>query len=283
MSRSRRPSGTAATAAYDSATKTLTITGGSATTAAQVTAAVAANASASAAVSVTSSGWNRNLLRHHAGNRQRQHRRRYLQQRKSLLRRSTGVRTTTACRSSSPRVAAAGAETAAYNSTSNTLTITANAPRPSADIATAINAQRHVQGHDADRRAGIGSLCRRHQLRRDHRRRLGSTPISQPADQPGQLRHRSSVGVNVDVTQQATQANLTYSGGALASTTVLQVGGDQGYQVLNFGSRHDAHPDRHRRQPDQRRDRRGRLGQRRATDPQFDRLRLRRPSSRPRP
>ncbi len=63
-----------------------------------------------------------------------------------------------------------------------------------------------------------------------------STPISNLQINQADFGTASSVGVNVDVTQQATQAKLTYSGGALASNTVLQIGGDQGYQVLNLGA-----------------------------------------------
>ena len=38
------------------------------------------------------------------------------------------------------------------------------------------------------------------------------------------------------VNAQATQGTLTYSGGTLTSNVVLQVGGDQGYNVFNFDS-----------------------------------------------
>ncbi|HEY2880916.1 MAG TPA: flagellin [Pirellulales bacterium] len=46
----------------------------------------------------------------------------------------------------------------------------------------------------------------------------------------------SSIGVQVNVDHQATQGELTYSGGALASDLVLQVGGQNGFQVFNFGA-----------------------------------------------
>ena len=46
----------------------------------------------------------------------------------------------------------------------------------------------------------------------------------------------SSIGVQVDIDHQATQAELTYSGGPLASDLVLQVGGQDGFQVFNFGA-----------------------------------------------
>ncbi len=133
-------SGTAATAAYDSATKTLTITGGSATTAAQVTAAVAANASASAAVSVTSSGGTAifsgttpvTVSGSTAGGT-------YNNQ--ISLTSVNGGANYNGLSVVFTAGGAVGAETAAYNSTSNTLTITANSASTSADIATAINAQ----------------------------------------------------------------------------------------------------------------------------------------------
>ena len=46
----------------------------------------------------------------------------------------------------------------------------------------------------------------------------------------------SSIGVQVNIDQQATQGELTYSGGALTSDLVLQVGGQNGFQVFNFGT-----------------------------------------------
>jgi flagellin len=46
----------------------------------------------------------------------------------------------------------------------------------------------------------------------------------------------SSINVNINVVTQATQAQLIYSGGALSSDLVLQVGGDKGFQALSFGS-----------------------------------------------
>jgi flagellin len=47
---------------------------------------------------------------------------------------------------------------------------------------------------------------------------------------------QTSVPVDVDIKAQATQGTLTYSGGALTSNVVLQVGGDDGYNVFNFDS-----------------------------------------------
>jgi len=46
----------------------------------------------------------------------------------------------------------------------------------------------------------------------------------------------TSVGVQVNVDQQAKQGQLIYSGGPLASNTILQIGGDKGFQVFNFGA-----------------------------------------------
>ncbi len=44
------------------------------------------------------------------------------------------------------------------------------------------------------------------------------------------------MNVAVTINKQATQGALTYSGGALGSATVLQVGGNSGYNVFNFAS-----------------------------------------------
>jgi flagellin len=46
----------------------------------------------------------------------------------------------------------------------------------------------------------------------------------------------SQINVGITVDHQATQGQLTYSGGALTSALVLQIGGSNGYNVFNFSS-----------------------------------------------
>jgi flagellin len=47
---------------------------------------------------------------------------------------------------------------------------------------------------------------------------------------------QSSIAVEVQIDAQATQGQLTYSGGSLTSDLVLEVGGLSGFEVFNFGS-----------------------------------------------
>ena len=47
---------------------------------------------------------------------------------------------------------------------------------------------------------------------------------------------QSSIAVEVQVDAQATQGQLTYSGGTLSADLVLEVGGLSGFEVFNFGS-----------------------------------------------
>jgi flagellin len=47
---------------------------------------------------------------------------------------------------------------------------------------------------------------------------------------------QSSIAVEIEVDTQATQGQLTYSGGALSADLVLEVGGSKGFEVFNFGT-----------------------------------------------
>jgi flagellin len=47
---------------------------------------------------------------------------------------------------------------------------------------------------------------------------------------------QSSIAVEIEIDTQATQASLTYSGGALTADLVLEVGGSKGFEVFNFGT-----------------------------------------------
>jgi flagellin len=226
-------SGAAATATYDSSTKTLAVTGSAGTTAADVTAAVAANASATAAVSVTTTTTGAAVF-NTAGASSSGTTAGGAYNNEISLTSVNGGANYNGLSVVINSGATAGSETAAYNATSNTLTVTANDASTSAQIATAINAQgtftATAQG------AGIGVFADGTNTDVTTGGATYSAPISNLQINQANFGTASSVGVNVDVTQQATQAKLTYSGGALASNTVLQVGGDQGYQVLNLGA-----------------------------------------------
>ena len=64
----------------------------------------------------------------------------------------------------------------------------------------------------------------------------GSAAISDLQINQADFGTASQVGVQVNIDQQATQAQLIYSAGPLASNTILQIGGDKGFQVFNFGA-----------------------------------------------
>jgi flagellin len=131
--------------------------------------------------------------------------------------------------------AAAGHETATYTTSTKTLTITANANSTTSDLVAAINktglftAAPTVAGA-----SGTYSFATSSDVTTGGA--AAGDAISNLQINQANFGTQSSLGVQVDVTQQAKQANLVYSGGPLASATVLQVGGDDGYQVLNFAA-----------------------------------------------
>src|SRR5205814_7557990 len=64
----------------------------------------------------------------------------------------------------------------------------------------------------------------------------GSSAISDLQINQADFGTATQLGVQVNIDQQATQGQLIYSSGPLASNTILQVGGDKGFQVFNFGA-----------------------------------------------
>jgi flagellin len=116
---------------------------------------------------------------------------------------------------------------------SGTLTITASAAATTNDLIAAINTQGTFSASTAGGGAGIYTT--------------GTTSaVTSGGDTSGNISDlqidqanfgtASSIGVQVNIDHQATQGELTYSGGALASDLVLQVGGQNGFQVFNFGT-----------------------------------------------
>jgi len=116
---------------------------------------------------------------------------------------------------------------------SGTLTITASATATTNDLIAAINTQGTFSASTAGGGAGVYTT--------------GTTSaVTSGGDTSGNISDlqidqanfgtASSIGVQVNIDQQATQGELTYSGGALASDLVLQVGGQNGFQVFNFGT-----------------------------------------------
>jgi flagellin len=131
--------------------------------------------------------------------------------------------------------AAAGHETASYTTSSKTLTITANANSTTSDLVAAINATGLFNATPTVSGAA-GSYAFATTTDVTTGGASAGDAISNLQINQANFGTQSSLGVDVNVTQQAKQANLVYSGGPLASATVLQVGGDDGYQVLNFAA-----------------------------------------------
>ena len=130
--------------------------------------------------------------------------------------------------------ATAGSETAAYSTTHNKLTVQiASGTSTTTAVANAIS---HLSGQFTATVVAAGTLAGATGASSLF---TGSTSFSNLNNlQINQVNFgtQSSVPVTVDIKAQATQGSLTYSGGALTSNTVLQVGGDTGYNVFNFDS-----------------------------------------------
>jgi flagellin len=131
--------------------------------------------------------------------------------------------------------AAAGHETATYTTSSKTLTITANVNSTTTDLVDAINATGLFSAAPTLSGAA-GSYAFATTTDVTTGGAAAGDAISNLQINQANFGTQSSLGVQVDVTQQATQANLVYSAGPLASATVLQVGGENGYQVLNLAA-----------------------------------------------
>jgi flagellin len=130
--------------------------------------------------------------------------------------------------------AATGNETASYNAGTNTLTIHSNANSTTSQLISAINAEGTFSAATAG--GGLGSNAAGTLTNVTTGGATGSAAISDLQINQADFGTASSVGVLVNVDQQAKQGQLIYSGGPLASNTVLQIGGDKGFQVFNFGA-----------------------------------------------
>ncbi len=130
----------------------------------------------------------------------------------------------------------AGSETASYSATNNTLTVNiASGSSTAADVVSAINANTAVAAVFTAAGTGTGTLT--------GGTTTGATSggtatnnISNLNINQANFGTASQVNVGVKIDAQATQGQLTYSGGTLTSSLVLQVGGNNGYNVFNFAS-----------------------------------------------
>jgi flagellin len=132
--------------------------------------------------------------------------------------------------------ATAGSETAAYNASTNTLTLAiATGATSAAQIASVINATSAVAAQFTASAGGAGDVVSGSTLNATS----GGTAVNNISDlqiNQANFGTQSSVNVAVTIDKQATQGQLTYSGGTLNSALVLQVGGNSGYNVFNFGA-----------------------------------------------
>jgi flagellin len=128
---------------------------------------------------------------------------------------------------------ASNATTAATFS-AGTLTITASAGVTTADIASAITAQGDFTATAAG--TGSGTYAASDSFSDVTSGGISEANLSNLQIQQANFGTASSLGVQVNIVHQATQAQLTYSGGALTSDLVLQIGGENGFQALSFGS-----------------------------------------------
>lgn len=134
--------------------------------------------------------------------------------------------------------ASAGSETAAYNALTNTLTINANASSTTNQLVTAINNATGANGVFSATAIGpgLGTYSAGTTTDVTTGGGTGNAAISNLEINEANFGTASSVPINVTIQKQATTAQLTYSGGSLASATTLQIGGNNGYQVYNFGA-----------------------------------------------
>ncbi len=224
----------AETVTFDGAAKTLVIgvddTAGTGSTATQVAAALAANASASAAFSAVASGTGSSVVAASAaasaagGVDSNQ---------LTLTAVNTGVKYNNLKVTLATGVAA-GSETAAYDSASNTLTVNVNDTSTAAQVLTAVNTEGTFTAASLGNGGGVYSAGTTASVTTGAT--VGPQNISNLAINQANFGTSNSIGVNVNIDAQATQGKLTYSGGTLTSDLVLQVAGNKGAQVFNFGS-----------------------------------------------
>ncbi len=134
--------------------------------------------------------------------------------------------------------AAVGSETASYSSVTNTLTITGNAASTTAQVVAAINKATGATGAFSATviGSGLGTYSTGTTANVTSGGGTGTASISGLQINEANFGTASSVPVDVTIQKQATVGTLTYSGGTLASATTLQIGGNGGYQVFNFGA-----------------------------------------------
>jgi flagellin len=129
--------------------------------------------------------------------------------------------------------AATGSETATYNATTKTLTVTINAASTAIQVTSAINAQGTFSAAIASGSNGSGVASQTTATLSGGFLEDNLSNIEIDQANFGTL---TAIGVTVEVDTQATQAELIYSGGTLTADLTLEVGGKNGFEVFNFGN-----------------------------------------------
>ena len=217
-----------ASAAYSTATNTITITrSGTATTAAQVISAINATGAFSASTTgaglgvyangttsaATSGGANNNVI---------------------VLSAISGGTAFNGLTITTTNTTATGSEAASYSTATNTLTIGKHANSTTAQLVAAINASTVFSASTSGAGLGIYSAATTNNVTTGGA--VGSASIGDLHIEQANFGTAASIAVNVNVDQQATRGSLTYSGGTLAADLVLEVGGKSGFNVFNFGA-----------------------------------------------
>lgn len=217
------------TAAYNTATNTLTLSINQNSTAAQVVSAINANATFNASLFSGASGLGKftagttgNVTTGGSNNNQ-----------VVLSAKTTGVQfnTTSVVIQTG---ASTGSETAAYSTASNTLTISLNDNSTAAQVVSAINKNGVFEAGLTSGSAGLGTFVAG--TTTNVTRGAGVGNIADLKINQANFGTASQIGVTVQIDKQATQGTLTYSAGALTADLVLEVGGRNGFEVFNFGS-----------------------------------------------
>jgi flagellin len=121
---------------------------------------------------------------------------------------------------------------AAYTTGTNTLTISRSAAATGSEIATAIN----TNGVFSATSSALGTLSATTYNNVTTGGATGSAALSDLKIEQANFGTAAAINVNVAVDTQATQATLIYSGGTLTADVVLQIGGKSGFETLTFGS-----------------------------------------------
>jgi flagellin len=123
---------------------------------------------------------------------------------------------------------------AAYDTASNTLTISRSAAATVASLLSAVTATGVFSA--STNGSGLGVTSAGTFVAVTTGGSTGAASLSDLKIDQANFGTSSAINVQVEIDTQATQAALIYSGGTLTSDIVLQLGGKSGFETFNFGS-----------------------------------------------